>query len=263
MIGAAKFIVKSSWTSPPGRVQLGTGQLHVWCADMADFHSRLQDFRAILSDSEITRAERFKFPNDRDHYCVRHGIRRLLLARYLRVDPVAVEFQHGARGKPEFAGRSQHVHFNDSHSGELALYAVAADCPIGVDIEQVKPVPDFEAIAENYFSPREVAAMRALPSGQRMEAFYSCWTRKEALLKATGEGIGTSLPKVEVTLGREEDPAVLSIDGDQDARLNWSLRAFCPAAGYVGAAAFARHNLELIVWRITNVDSWLWGEIRS
>ena len=227
-----------SWPFPPETIHLEKTQAHIWCAAVRDFECQLPLFGAMLSSAERARAERFRFPKDRNHYIIRHGILRLLLSRYLEKRPAEIEFQYGPRGKPQITGGPAQFHFNDSHSGDLALYAFTSVCPIGADIECVRPIPEFEDIASRYFSPREVGMMRALSPEDRMEAFYAGWTRKEAFLKATGEGIGTSLADVEVTLAPGEEAEVLRVPGESQEGAQWKLRALSPAPGYLGAIAF-------------------------
>jgi 4'-phosphopantetheinyl transferase len=239
-----------SWPFPPETIHLEETQAHIWCAVVPDFEGQLPTYGAILSFAERARAERFRFPKDRNHYIIRHGILRLLLSRYLGKRPAEIEFQYGPRGKPQITGDPAQFHFNDSHSGDLALYAFTSVCPIGADIECVRPIPEFEDIATRYFSPREVGMMRALSPEKRMEAFYACWTRKEAFLKATGEGIGTSLAEVEVTLAPGEDAEVLRVPGELQEGAEWKLRALSPASGYLGAIAFQGAIDSVCSWTV-------------
>jgi 4'-phosphopantetheinyl transferase len=236
------------WPAAPPQVRLKTGEVHLWLLNLRDFAGQLSRLHSLLSTHELARAARYHFPADRDAYITRHGVLRLILGRYLQQAPAAVEFRYSARGKPETT--ADNLHFNDSHSGDFVLYGVTAACPLGVDIEKVKPIPDFEEIAANYFSPREVETMRALAAEMRMQAFYAAWTRKEAFLKATGEGIAENLPRVEVTLKPEEQPEILAVPGDPFARAAWKLKTFRPAPGYLGAAAFRHSDLKLHAWSV-------------
>ncbi|HUK24928.1 MAG TPA: 4'-phosphopantetheinyl transferase superfamily protein [Terriglobales bacterium] len=242
--------VSAVWPRGPLRPQLAPDDLHLWLLHSPDLAGQVPHLQSLLSAHELARAARFHFPKDRDAYIVRHGVLRLLLSRYLQNDPAKLEFRYSRRGKPMLSSGS--LHFNGSHSGDFVLYAITAACPIGVDIENARPIPDFDAIAANYFSPREVATMRALSHEMRMLAFYTAWTRKEAFLKATGEGIGESLAKVEVTLSPDEEPEILSIPGDAKARAEWKLKAFAPAPGYLAAAAFRHSDLKLSAWNVSS-----------
>jgi 4'-phosphopantetheinyl transferase len=239
-----------SWAFPPAVIRLEAGQTHVWCAAMSAFEQQLDRLSNLLSGMEKKRAARFRFGKDRNRYIIRHGILRLLLSRYLDCAPGDVEFRYGPKGKPEIRDGSAGFHFNDSHSENLALYALTRVCPIGADVELVRPIPGFEKIAARYFSRREAGIMRALPLEKRMEAFYACWTRKEAFLKATGEGIGYQLADVEVTLAPGDEAEVLRVPGESQAAAGWKLQAFSPAPGYLGAIALQGAIDSVCYWAV-------------
>ena len=233
------------WPSAAETLCLGSNQIHVWCARLDDFHRELPRFQAMLSSVERMKSERFRFPKDHDSYVIRHGLLRMILGRYLEKFPSEIEFCYGQFGKPQIKEdpvRSP-LHFNDSHSGDLVLYAVTRACPIGVDVEQLRAVPYFEEIASRFFSPREAEMLMALPTECRMEGFFACWTRKEAFLKATGEGISERLAKVEVTLAPWEEAKFLRIAEGPQAQAEWQLRSFSPATEYLAAVAFKQETV--------------------
>jgi len=244
---ASTFTPALSWPCSHGTARLGGGQIHVWSVVLSDFDSDLPQFQAMLSSVERMKAERFRFSKDRNHYVIRRGILRVVLGRYLEHRPSEIDFCYGPFGKPEIKGdlAGGGLNFNDSHSGDLAVYAVTRACPLGVDVEKLRPVPDFEEIASRFFTPREAETLIGLPSERQMEAFFACWTRKEAFLKATGEGIGEGLAKVEVTLTPGEEAEILRIAGESQAQTEWQLRSFSPVPGYLAAVAFRHHNLVL------------------
>ncbi|HEY4001849.1 MAG TPA: 4'-phosphopantetheinyl transferase superfamily protein, partial [Candidatus Xenobia bacterium] len=177
-----------------------------------------------LSEDERVRADRFYFERDRRHFQVARGMVRHLLGHVAGLGPGAVSFHYGPRGKPSVDG----LEFNLSHSGELALLGVSFDQPLGVDIERCRPMPDAEAIARRFFSPRECEALLALPAEAREEAFFRCWTRKEAYIKALGSGLMTSLQGFSVDVG--EVARILEIAGDDPRR--WTMHRWRPAPGY-------------------------------
>ncbi len=241
-----------SWPHAPEDIRLESQQVHVWCAALSDFESQLPRLEAMLSAAERARAARFCFSKDRCGYVIRHGILRVILSRYLKQYPSEIQFCYGRFGKPEikedpFCGR---INFNVSHSGGLALYAVTQACPIGIDVEYLRAVPHLEEIASRFFSLHEFQMLMAVPAECRMESFFACWTRKEAFLKASGEGIGGGLSKVEVTLFPWAEPEILRVAGDSQARTKWQLRSFSPTAGYLAAVAFKHHDLVLSQWRV-------------
>ncbi len=238
---------KLSWPAPREAVRLEYNEIHVWCAALGEFASELARLHALLSSSESAKAERFRFAKDRNHFVARRGILRGILSRYLEQSPSEIDFRHGRFGKPEVNGDfvRGNLQFSVSHSGDLALYAVTRACAIGVDVEHIRPFPQFEEIASRFFSSNERGVLMALRPEQQTDGFFACWTRKEAFLKATGQGIGEDLAKVEVTLTPWDDPEFLSIKGEPRARAEWQLRSFSPAPGYLAALAFARHDLVL------------------
>ncbi len=202
--------------------------LHVWPLDVGDDErARLSEF---LSEEERARAARFVFERDQQRFAVARGRMRELLAAALGVRPSALAFVTSVHGKPALA--SSDLTFNLSHSGGLAALGIAQGRAIGVDIEEVRPLK--EDIAGRFFSAREVAALRALPAAEQLDAFYRCWTRKEAIVKAIGEGLSHPLDTFDVTIGR--DAKVERFEGERDANA-WRLQHFDPAPGFAGAVA--------------------------
>jgi len=212
-------------------------EVHVWRAASDLMAGRLEDLSQSLSADERTRAGRFAFRRDRDRFIVRRGLLRAILARYLAVDPARLQFDYGASGKPALAWQGAGIRFNLSHSAGLVLYAVARGREVGVDVEQIRTAIAQERVPEHFFSPREVAALRALPVDAQPEAFFACWTRKEAYVKARGEGLGLGLDRFEVSLVPGEPAALLHTADDADEASRWSLQAWAPARGYVAALA--------------------------
>lgn len=241
-----------SWPSPREAVRLERNEIHVWCATLSEFASEQQPLNALLSCTERERAEKFRFAKDRHHFVARRGILRRILSRYLERPPSKIDFCNGRFGKPEIEGELVRggLRFSVSHSGDLALYAVTRACPIGVDVEYIQPFPHLEEIALRFFSPRETKVLMNLPREHRMESFFSYWTRKEAFLKATGEGIGEGLAKVEVALTPWQEADTIQTVGESENRIGWQLRSFSPASGYIGAIAFRNQNLSLSLWKV-------------
>jgi 4'-phosphopantetheinyl transferase len=214
--------------------KLGT-EIHVWQAPLDREESDLARLRATLSADERARADRFRFAKDKNHYTVARGLLRELLGRYLEQAPASLEFSYGPHGKPFLAGKnaSSGLSFNLSHSFGLAVYAFAQKRDLGIDVEHVQPESAGEDIARRFFSPREVGDLRSLPPEARSEAFFLCWTRKEACIKALGTGLYTPLDGFSVSL-RPGQPAEF-LEG-VDAR--WHIAAFEPAEGYAAAVVY-------------------------
>lgn len=202
--------------------------LHVWPLDVGDDErARLTEF---LSDDERARAARFVFESDQKRFAVGRGRMREILATALGVKPTTLAFAMAAHGKPALI--SGDLTFNLSHSGGLAALGISRGPAIGVDIEEERPLK--EDVAGRFFSAREVAALRALPEMERLGAFYRCWTRKEAIVKAIGDGLSHPLDTFDVTIGREAK--VERFEGERDASV-WQLQHFDPAPGFAGAVA--------------------------
>jgi 4'-phosphopantetheinyl transferase len=191
--------------------QLSPGAIHLWELDLDHFI-----FSDILSEVERARAARFRFDHDRKRFSAGRTALRLLLAGYLKTKPETVHFNYGPAGKPSVLNTN--VSFNLSHSGPSALIAVALDCQVGADVELIRQIDDFPSLAQYSFAPGEFQRWQALPADQKTRAFYRCWTRKEAYLKAIGEGIAHRLQKFEVAFEAGAPPAIL-----KGAEGNWTL----------------------------------------
>jgi 4'-phosphopantetheinyl transferase len=229
---------------------MAADEIHVWCANLDKLAAALPAYAEPLSESERKRADRFHFDRDRNRFIVRHGLLRMILGRYLNIGPECVAFTYETHGKPLISGRSTRTrfHFNLSHSDGLALIAGSRRAALGVDIERVRFVPDADQIAARFFSPSESAMLNAVPAEQKMEAFFHCWTRKEAYLKATGEGIADALPRIEVSLSPAQPARLLRIGGDAMDASHWTLSALTPAPGFVGALAIKAGGLKVTCW---------------
>jgi 4'-phosphopantetheinyl transferase len=222
---------------PAKRRRARPGQVDVWAVWLDEAPERLEALCASLSSDEQERAGRFHFEHDRRRFVRARGVLRQLLAEYLDVPPRDVTFSYGPSGKPALSGPSGGaLTFNVSHSRELALMAIGGGMEIGVDVEAVRPMVEAAEIASRFFSARESAQLQALPEDVRNDAFFACWTRKEAYLKALGSGLAKPLGGFDVTFTPGEAAAVV-VHGDPSETARWSLRALLPAPGYVGALA--------------------------
>lgn len=210
-------------------------EIHVWQANLARSSNDCQQLAQTLSADEKARAERFRFPRDRDRFIVSRGTLRTLLGRYLNTSPDRVQFRYGDKGKPALAEplASIGLEFNLSHSEDLMVCAIAHQQPIGIDLEYLRPIADLENLTQRFFTPREHAAIHALEGDRCLRSFFQHWTCKEAVLKAAGNGL-MSLSAIEVCL--QHDTAKLVHHDDASVPV-WSLQLFTPAPGYVGAVA--------------------------
>ena len=212
-------------------------EVHVWRLAFTTTPAALNGLSAVLSPDEESRAAAFHFERDRRRFISTRGLLRRLLGKYASQPPDRIEFVYAVHGKPRLAETDNdlNLQFNVAHSGNLALLAVARDLPLGIDVEQIRPLIEGEQIARRYFSPREVADYLSLPEADRQAAFFRCWTRKEALLKGWGSGLSTPLSEFSVSLLPGE-PAILREGSGLDAR-PWRLYDLHPAAGYSAALA--------------------------
>jgi 4'-phosphopantetheinyl transferase len=226
-----------------GGIELTTGAIHVWFASLEQPAAR---FQGLLSIEERMRAERFRFDDSRRRFIIRRGMLRALLGRYLGAEPSRLQFWEGKNGKPALAEESGggKIRFNSSHSEERAVYAFTRDCEVGVDIEHVRDIPDMEQIAERFFSAREKAAFRELPESEQKEAFFHCWTRKEAFIKAVGDGLSWSLDQFDVSPVPGEPVRNLTVKEESINGSQWFVYDLEIDRGYQAALATEGQSFE-------------------
>lgn len=220
------------WSTPVEPLSLQDGEVHVWRAKLDQSDDLLERFRKTLSADEIDRANRFHFERHRRDYLVGRGLLRELVRRYAGARPEGLEFAYGAYGKPALSGPDR-LRFNVSHSGGVALFAFTENRDVGIDVERIRVDFVSEDIARRFFSAVEVESLSALPVEERVAAFFRCWTRKEAFIKATGKGLSQSLDGFDVTLTAK---AVLLRVSDDDVG-RWKLFDVAVGEGYAGALA--------------------------
>ncbi len=239
---------------PPEGGPTWDAEVHVWLAELEQPARTVEQLAGVLSDDELARARRFYFERDRRRFMVARGVLRKILGWYLALPPARLEFTYGPRGKPFLlaAGDGQRLRFNVSHSQELALFAVTRDRELGVDIEFMRPLDDADAIARHFFSAHEQATLLSLPASLKHQGFYNCWTRKEAYIKATGEGLSQPLDEFDVSLAPGEPAKLLSVVGKPEEVSRWTFQALQPPEGYAAALA-----VEGAGWQFT---CWKWAE---
>jgi 4'-phosphopantetheinyl transferase len=240
---------------PSGAVELESGappdggpsgdELHLRLIDLRPAAGAEMQLRRLLSPDEIARAAGFQLEQTRLRFVVVRGLLRQILARALTAAPAQLEFAYGAHGKPALGGRhtGAGLEFSVSHSGDYALIGLAMRRAIGVDIEQLRPMPDFAGMAAGYFSDAEMRALDTFAETERLRAFFRCWTRKEAFMKATGEGMGIALDSFSVELGAGDETR-LSAGGDWTVRglaLDRACEAAVAVAGRPGAIRAWHH----------------------
>jgi 4'-phosphopantetheinyl transferase len=234
------------WPPPPDTWTLAADEIHLWCAPLDVPEAVQHELAQTLAAEERQRAEQFRFPHHRRRFIVARGTLRFLLGRYLQVPPAQVQFAYGGHGKPALVGTP--LHFNLSHSHELALYAVLRGQEVGIDVESLRTISDALQISQRFFSPREYAVLSSLAPEHRDQGFLNCWTRKEAFIKALGEGLSHPLDRFNVALVPGEPAQLLSINGEAQPAADWLLQELAPAPGYVGALAVRGRDWRLACW---------------
>jgi 4'-phosphopantetheinyl transferase len=242
----------SIWTFPPAPLSLQPEEVHVWRLTL---DGPVERFLELLQAEERARADRFHFAKDRNHFVIARGFLRLLLGRYLQTDPKQLQFSYGAWGKPALAGefRESALRFNMSHSHGIALYALTEGRQIGVDVEYARADFASDDIARRFFSPYEAAILAEMHEDDRVDAFFRCWTRKEAYIKATGRGMSQPLDSFDVTFGPSQDAAL--IRNEDGAPERWTMIDVGVGPGCAGAVAVEGRVALIRYWDANERDS--------
>ena len=230
-------------------LRLSPQQLHVWRVDLDLPPAALDQLADWLSEDERRRAQRFLRPADRRQFVVSHAAVRGILGQYLGVSPERVETAIGPGGKPDLAPplSSLPLRYNLSHSAGMAMVALALDREVGVDVERVRSFIDVESIVQRYFAPGERAVWQTLSDGERLPAFFRCWTRKEAYLKARGVGLASGLDQFEVSFAPGE-PARLLRSESADSAARWQMFDMSPGGEYIAACVVERGAQQVSVY---------------
>ena len=236
----------SDWNPPPHSLSLQVGQVHVWRICLEQEDEFLERFRRTLAPEELDRAGRFRFERLQRHFIASRGFLRDVLARYLPQKPADLRFNYNDYGKPSLAGEHS-LEFNMSHSHDVGLVAVTRDAAVGVDVEHIRADFASDEIARRFFSRLEVEIFNSLPQHEQVAAFFRCWSRKEAYIKAIGKGLSQPLDGFDVTLAPSEPPALLRA-GDDDTR-TWSFSDIDIGPDYASALA-----VEGVYPEITQID---------
>jgi 4'-phosphopantetheinyl transferase len=234
-----------NWPRPAQELALPQNELHIWRAWLDVERQERTRLCLYLSADELSRAERFVFPRDRDQFVVARGRLRELLGKYLNCAPNSVELKTGRYGKPALLDHGEQLRFNLSHSHGLALYGFGMGREVGIDTEKIRSGFADEGIAQRYFSETEQRELAEVPKALRDTAFFLCWTRKEAYLKAHGHGLQIALDSFDVSLKPGEPETLRSVDSSR-----WSLRSFTPAPEFVAAIIAEGDIQSLRFWSL-------------
>ncbi len=231
------------------RQELPAEEVHLWQIDLAEVATGEARFLPALSADERQRAGRFHFERDRHRYTVTRGVLRMLLGSYLGADPAQLVFAYSKHEKPflppDATSNKPSIEFNVSHSGAVAMLAFSRERAVGVDVEMIRPDRDHAAIAKRFFSEHEQAQHAALPESERSHAFFRCWTRKEAFIKAIGSGLSMPLGQFDVSLRPSEQNGLLATRPDGREASQWSLRDIPAPEGYVAALCVRGQGWQL------------------
>lgn len=244
----------AGWSHASGIRCLPSGRVDIWKVNL-DSSDAANDGNvgfSVLSTDEVARANRFHFEKDRNHFSRCRSALRQLLADYLELRPDVIRFEYSANGKPHIIAsqNARALRFNVSHSGGMALIAIGCEHRLGVDVEKIRTDVDTEALAERFFSTRERAALHALADELRVAGFYACWTRKEAFLKATGDGLSFPLADFSVTTDPFLNPVLDEVRDDEELPGNWLLKDINVPEGFRAAIAVDRDAMDFqtFIW---------------
>lgn len=201
-------------------VRCAVGEVHIWRIALDGTIASVVGLRSTLSPEERERAERFHLPELQKNWTIARGALRYILATYTQSDPRSLEFRVGPYGRPELARPPGNISFNLSHTGGLALLAVANGSRVGIDAEEVCSGIEVEQLCRRFFAPAEADEILALSSEAQLGAFFATWTRKEAFVKALGGGLSVPLDRFRVTVRPEEPAQLISVDWDEPAQWN-------------------------------------------
>lgn len=244
----AALAPEQTWRRGPAEPVIWPNEVHVWRARLDAQWS--WTFDESLSLDDRARADRFRFESDRRRFCVARASLRLILGRYLRTKAGRLQLDLNQYGKPFFADekKSQGLRFNLSHSHKLALIAITREREVGVDVEYMRPDFVTDEVATHFFSRAEVEEFCAVPAKLKTQSFFNCWTRKEAYIKARGEGLYCPLDQFDVSLAPGEPPRLLDSRIDGDAVMRWTFKELNPEPGYAAALAVEGQPSKLVLW---------------
>ena len=222
--------------------------IHVIFSRLAAEKDFLDQLRQVLSPDEKERARLFRFDEHRNSFIVSRGLLRIILGNCVGTESSAIRFVYGSRGKPS-TPNSRRIRFNLSHSGDFVVYALAKGQELGVDVEHIRPVENMEEIARHFFSADEFRELWTVPHDRRTKAFFDCWTRKEAFIKAIGHGLSYPLNRFQVTLLPDEPAGFVSINGRPGSETQWSLHDVSPTKEYAASLVVEHRSSRIRAWK--------------
>lgn len=234
----------------PSDFCLTAREVHVWSADLDLSERLLTHYSGLLSADEQDRAARFAFARDRQRYIAAHGVLRSLLGRYLQSDPAAITFSTSQNGKPVLADPFSRtgINFNLSHSYDRALFGFVLERPVGVDIEQVRDIPEMEQIIAHHFTAAERAAVSRYTGTELLTQFFRVWVVKEALAKAEGRGLLTCARAASLATETAGMMSLTTVGDESGDRIHWTAIYLEQGPGWVAAVVVAGKHRQVKVY---------------
>jgi 4'-phosphopantetheinyl transferase len=218
---------------------LPAGVARVWHWPLDVSALEVADLKKVLSPDEMERAERYRFDQHRNEFILTRALLRMVLASYAAQSPESLSFDYSAQGKPALKNGPPDLRFNVSHTEGLAVLALVREREIGVDAEKIRAQPDAQKLAKRFFSAREQLFLGKLSGDELQRAFFRCWTRKEAYIKAKGEGLSIPLHAFDVSLEEDQPAALVGTRPDPTEAGRWSLYDLSVGQGYAAALTVA------------------------
>jgi 4'-phosphopantetheinyl transferase len=241
---------------PDRSFDLSMRQVHVWTLRTRASSQVIARFEEVLAPNERSRAAQFRVCRPRESFILTRAALRHLLGHYLGQDPVSICLQYGTNGKPALSLTSE-LRFNVAHSGDIAAIALTQGCEVGIDLEQIRPIPDLEQIAATSFCNEEATEINSLPPAERERAFFACWTRKEAYVKAIGIGLSRPLDSFRVTVRPEPPATLMFLEDEISASESWTLHDLGLGPDYAGAIAYSDQQRPLSIFPTVDPELFL------
>ena len=239
----------TDWQLSASTPALTASEVHIWQVGLDMPDARWQALMSLLSDDELAKAERFHFAKHRRRHTVSHAALRILLGQYIACPPRSCDFSYNAHGKPRLAGEDHRIKFNLSHTKEIMLVALVLDSEVGIDIESVTRNVDYMGVGQRWFSALESHTLQSLPEHERGDAFFRAWCRKEAYIKARGEGMSHPLQRFSVALDKQQPRLVEHLDDSRETR-RWTFIDINVAENYRATAVVETASWQVDCYRL-------------
>ena len=239
--------------APFAQAMDSSDHVYVWTLPTTASNEILSNFEQLLTADELDHATQIRSLRQRQSFIVTRGTLRSLLGCFLAIEPQELQFDYGPKGKPVLSTAAE-VSFNVSHSSEMAAIALTRGCDVGIDLEEIRTLPELEQIVRQFFRSEEAAKIMVLPCGERERAFFACWTRKEAYVKATGSGLSKSPDSFSVTERAEKDGTFDVLEEGAPSSEPWTVQDLCFSPDYAAALAYRDRRRPLTILRLHDLE---------